>query len=197
MEPCDIQNGCLYVAPGSHRLGRVFPHDYPPNEPMNKFYHGIQVRLSRPSSIFICIVLHPALENRESIHRRQLGSILRLKPEDLVSGRRGRRTDHRKNLYSKNHEATFSILESPSHLQSSLFVRRILFFFLQRLLLPERIIYYISDMIVRCSCCIELIKYSFLLILGCFLSTLHFRSKGESIFLIFFSLSLSLCNSII
>lgn len=45
MEPCDSENGCLYVAPGSHYLERIFPHDYPPKEEgvVNKFYHGIQV----------------------------------------------------------------------------------------------------------------------------------------------------------
>lgn len=43
MEPCDSENGCLYVAPGSHSLERIFPHDYPPKEEgiVNKFYHGI------------------------------------------------------------------------------------------------------------------------------------------------------------
>lgn len=44
IERCDKQNGCLYVAPGSHTLGTLRAHDYPPG-PMNKFYHGIQVRI--------------------------------------------------------------------------------------------------------------------------------------------------------
>ncbi|KYM93597.1 PREDICTED: phytanoyl-CoA dioxygenase, peroxisomal-like [Cyphomyrmex costatus] len=44
MEPCDSENGCLYVAPGSHLLGEMYPHGYPPESEgvMNKFYHGIQ-----------------------------------------------------------------------------------------------------------------------------------------------------------
>ncbi|XP_011861632.1 PREDICTED: phytanoyl-CoA dioxygenase, peroxisomal-like [Vollenhovia emeryi] len=43
MEPCDSENGCLYVAPGTHALGTMFPHDYPPKSEgeVNKFYHGI------------------------------------------------------------------------------------------------------------------------------------------------------------
>ncbi|EZA61884.1 Phytanoyl-CoA dioxygenase, peroxisomal [Ooceraea biroi] len=47
MELCDVANGCLYVAPGTHQWGRVFHHDYP-KEQVNKFYHGIQ---DLPSSI--------------------------------------------------------------------------------------------------------------------------------------------------
>ncbi|XP_012537504.1 phytanoyl-CoA dioxygenase, peroxisomal [Monomorium pharaonis] len=44
MEPCDSENGCLFVAPGTHALGRLFPHSYPSSkeETVNKFYHGIQ-----------------------------------------------------------------------------------------------------------------------------------------------------------
>ncbi|XP_011687878.1 PREDICTED: phytanoyl-CoA dioxygenase, peroxisomal-like [Wasmannia auropunctata] len=44
MEPCDSENGCLFVAPGSHTMGYLFPHGYPPKEEgvVNKFYHGIQ-----------------------------------------------------------------------------------------------------------------------------------------------------------
>ncbi|EFN85472.1 phytanoyl-CoA dioxygenase, peroxisomal [Harpegnathos saltator] len=41
MELCDKQNGCLYVAPGSHRSGQLYVHNYPPGV-SNKFYHGIQ-----------------------------------------------------------------------------------------------------------------------------------------------------------
>lgn len=44
METCDSTNGCLYVAPGSHRIEKMFPHGYPSSSegPVNKFYHGIQ-----------------------------------------------------------------------------------------------------------------------------------------------------------
>lgn len=44
MEPCNSENGCLYVAPGSH-MSRLYPHDYPPNSKgvINKFFYGIQV----------------------------------------------------------------------------------------------------------------------------------------------------------
>ncbi|XP_012235952.2 phytanoyl-CoA dioxygenase, peroxisomal [Linepithema humile] len=44
METCDSTNGCLYVAPGTHRIGKVLNHNYPPSTegPINKFYHGIQ-----------------------------------------------------------------------------------------------------------------------------------------------------------
>lgn len=51
MEPCTKENGCLYVAPGSHSLEELLPHDYPPgSEPgsVNKFYHGI---LDVPKSV--------------------------------------------------------------------------------------------------------------------------------------------------
>lgn len=51
MEPCDSLNGCLYVAPGTHTLDRLFVHGYPPNTKpgtVNKFYHGI---LDLPSAI--------------------------------------------------------------------------------------------------------------------------------------------------
>ncbi|XP_077272630.1 phytanoyl-CoA dioxygenase, peroxisomal-like [Temnothorax americanus] len=41
MEPCDNVNGCLYVSPGTHIVGNLFPHDYPEGA-VNKFYHGIQ-----------------------------------------------------------------------------------------------------------------------------------------------------------
>jgi len=46
MEPCDSENGCLFVAPGSHALEHLYPHDYPPKSEgvVNKFYHGIHVR---------------------------------------------------------------------------------------------------------------------------------------------------------
>lgn len=46
MEPCDSENGCLYVAPGSHRANRLYEHSYPLNSDgtINKFYHGIKVR---------------------------------------------------------------------------------------------------------------------------------------------------------
>lgn len=43
MEPCDKKNGCLFVAPGSHTMGKLYPHDYSTGV-SNKFYHGIQVR---------------------------------------------------------------------------------------------------------------------------------------------------------
>lgn len=44
MEPCNSENGCLYVAPGSHNKDRIYPHSYPPNSEgvINKFYYGIQ-----------------------------------------------------------------------------------------------------------------------------------------------------------
>lgn len=44
MEKCDVENGCLYVAPGSHRHDKLYRHDYPPNtdpHAINKFYYGI------------------------------------------------------------------------------------------------------------------------------------------------------------
>jgi len=41
IEPCDTQNGCLFVSPGSHLAQKLYPHDYPPGA-NNKFYHGIQ-----------------------------------------------------------------------------------------------------------------------------------------------------------
>lgn len=44
MEPCDRENGCLYVAPASHRADRLYEHSYPLNSDgtINKFYHGIE-----------------------------------------------------------------------------------------------------------------------------------------------------------
>ncbi|XP_054007024.1 phytanoyl-CoA dioxygenase, peroxisomal-like [Hylaeus anthracinus] len=51
MEPCTRENGCLFVAPGTHAHDRLYDHDYPPGtEPgsFNKFYHGI---LDLPESI--------------------------------------------------------------------------------------------------------------------------------------------------
>lgn len=44
MELCNRENGCLYVAPGSHTLNHLYVHDYPPGATpgsVNKFYHGI------------------------------------------------------------------------------------------------------------------------------------------------------------
>lgn len=44
MEKCDTENGCLYVAPGSHKIDRLLRHNYPPEAKsgvINKFYHGI------------------------------------------------------------------------------------------------------------------------------------------------------------
>ncbi|XP_033331236.2 phytanoyl-CoA dioxygenase, peroxisomal isoform X1 [Megalopta genalis] len=51
MERCTIENGCLYVAPGTHAIDRLLRHDYPPGAKpgsVNKFYHGI---LDLPESI--------------------------------------------------------------------------------------------------------------------------------------------------
>lgn len=44
MEPCDTENGCLFVAPGTHTAERLYQHSYPLNldGKINKFYHGIQ-----------------------------------------------------------------------------------------------------------------------------------------------------------
>ncbi|KAI4497652.1 hypothetical protein M0802_007192 [Mischocyttarus mexicanus] len=44
IEPCDRLNGCLYVYPGTHTQGKLYPHDYPigsKSNTVNKFYHGI------------------------------------------------------------------------------------------------------------------------------------------------------------
>ena len=46
IEPCDVENGCLYVSPGSHLPKTLYPHNYPKisgTEEVNKFYHEIQV----------------------------------------------------------------------------------------------------------------------------------------------------------
>lgn len=44
IEPCNTVNGCLYVSPGSHIPGKLYPHNYPTEAGIvNKFYHGIQV----------------------------------------------------------------------------------------------------------------------------------------------------------
>ncbi|XP_076675157.1 putative phytanoyl-CoA dioxygenase isoform X1 [Andrena cerasifolii] len=51
MEPCVRENGCLYVAPGTHTHDRLYKHDYAPgSDPgtVNKFYHGI---LDLPESV--------------------------------------------------------------------------------------------------------------------------------------------------
>ncbi|XP_029676954.1 phytanoyl-CoA dioxygenase, peroxisomal-like [Formica exsecta] len=44
MEPCDTENGCLYVAPGTHTMERLYQHSYPLNSDgtINKFFYGIQ-----------------------------------------------------------------------------------------------------------------------------------------------------------
>ncbi|XP_011312026.1 phytanoyl-CoA dioxygenase, peroxisomal isoform X1 [Fopius arisanus] len=42
IEPCNTENGCLFVAPGSHLQGKIHPHAYPTDYPTNKMYHGIQ-----------------------------------------------------------------------------------------------------------------------------------------------------------
>lgn len=41
MERCDVENGCLYVLPGSHKKYPLLAHEYPPDT-VNKMYHGIQ-----------------------------------------------------------------------------------------------------------------------------------------------------------
>lgn len=45
MELCNTENGCLYVAPGSHK-SHLYEHSYPLNSDgtINKFFHGINVR---------------------------------------------------------------------------------------------------------------------------------------------------------
>ncbi|XP_017766203.1 PREDICTED: phytanoyl-CoA dioxygenase, peroxisomal-like isoform X1 [Eufriesea mexicana] len=51
IETCTRENGCLFVSPGTHALGHLYKHDYPPgSEPgsVNKFYHGI---LDLPKSV--------------------------------------------------------------------------------------------------------------------------------------------------
>ncbi|XP_063983685.1 phytanoyl-CoA dioxygenase, peroxisomal-like [Diachasmimorpha longicaudata] len=42
IEPCDTENGCLFVAPGSHLRGVLYPHAYPQDQIANKMYFGIQ-----------------------------------------------------------------------------------------------------------------------------------------------------------
>ncbi|KAF7996023.1 hypothetical protein HCN44_009061 [Aphidius gifuensis] len=57
IEPCNVENGCLFVSPGSHRLNKLYPHGYPKNAIVNKFYHGIQ---DLPSSmIWIDLEMKP------------------------------------------------------------------------------------------------------------------------------------------
>lgn len=43
MEPCNSENGCLFVAPGTHTVDRIYEHRYPLNSDgtINKFYHGV------------------------------------------------------------------------------------------------------------------------------------------------------------
>ena len=58
MEPCNTENGCLYVAPGSHTLGNLYPHGYPPESEgvVNKFYHGIHVRYLLNTSFYRTVI---------------------------------------------------------------------------------------------------------------------------------------------
>ncbi|KAK0085194.1 hypothetical protein PV325_005607 [Microctonus aethiopoides] len=43
IEPCDKENGCLFVSPGSHIPRELYMHSYPKDSNANnKFYHGIQ-----------------------------------------------------------------------------------------------------------------------------------------------------------
>ncbi|KAK0174654.1 hypothetical protein PV327_010404 [Microctonus hyperodae] len=42
IEPCDKENGCLFVSPGSHIPRKLYMHNYPKDSNANnKFYHGI------------------------------------------------------------------------------------------------------------------------------------------------------------
>jgi len=44
IEPCDTENGCLYVSPGSHLPGKLYAHGYSKKSdaaPVNKMYHEI------------------------------------------------------------------------------------------------------------------------------------------------------------
>jgi len=76
MEPCDTENGCLYVAPGTHTL-ELFPHDYPKST-VNKFYHGIH---NLPSTINRwmnlemqpgdTVFFHPLLVHGSGVNRSQ------------------------------------------------------------------------------------------------------------------------------
>lgn len=80
MEPCNNENGCLYVYPGSHRFGKLFAHDYPPGaEPgtVNKFYHGI---LDMPYTVKSMdlemqpgdtVFFHPLLIHGSGVNRSQ------------------------------------------------------------------------------------------------------------------------------
>jgi len=42
MQKIDKQNGCLFVYPGSHKIGKLYKHAYPNDGVVNKAYHGIQ-----------------------------------------------------------------------------------------------------------------------------------------------------------
>lgn len=53
IEHCDVKNGCLFVSPGSHRLNKLYAHGYPKNSIVNKFYHGIQVRIQFILNYFV------------------------------------------------------------------------------------------------------------------------------------------------
>lgn len=42
MEPVNVDNGCLFILPGSHRSpGVLLPHDYPDAD-VNLMYHGVR-----------------------------------------------------------------------------------------------------------------------------------------------------------
>ncbi|KAF4522302.1 hypothetical protein B566_EDAN011012 [Ephemera danica] len=55
MEPVTLDNGCLFVLPGSHRNGVLYQHDYPKWEGgVNAFYHGVQGFDDYPKKAISC-----------------------------------------------------------------------------------------------------------------------------------------------
>ncbi|KAF5283615.1 hypothetical protein FQR65_LT13821 [Abscondita terminalis] len=64
METVNVQNGCLFVVPGSHK-GELMKHEYPPNV-TNKAYHGVLGKDHLPTVSLIMekgdtVFFHPLL----------------------------------------------------------------------------------------------------------------------------------------
>lgn len=83
LEPATVESGCLWVVPGSHRTGSVWPHG-PHDDPRYDLVHGVELPESEAARavpvpceegeavLFSGHLLHRALDNRTGGFRRAL-----------------------------------------------------------------------------------------------------------------------------
>lgn len=59
MEHVNMQNGCLYVLPGSHKAGELLEHTYPKDKVVNRGYLGIHTLTKEDEDQFVYLEMEP------------------------------------------------------------------------------------------------------------------------------------------